>query len=396
MTLEHILKLDVKAFDALLFQSLQDRSTYRQLVVRCGQEAQFLLNLLQAVCLQPSLEHFPKRALIKLSRTSGLYPECMTLKEIKLVGKTALAAGNFGDIWKGLLGGQEICIKVPRVFQRSDKVKLLKAFSTEAVIWRQLCHPNVLPFYGVFHLEDKGPCLASPWMKNGNVTSFLKLAPETRRLPLASQMLDIAEGLHYLHTFEPSIIHGDLKGVNILITDSHRACLADFGLATTKDSKSFVVNSTTTMRVAGTLRWQAPELFDPCADDTACVSSLASDVYAFACVCYEMFSGEVPFHDIRNDYRVMNSVMLGKRPTRPSHDMCGLDDEIWCIIESCWTHKPIERLTTHKIVERLRLLSTTSVERPIDNFDPLFPSQTLYSQAEHPFSALPNLMNAAK
>jgi hypothetical protein len=76
--------------------------------------------------LEPSLEHFLKRALIKLSRTSGLYPECMTLKGTKLVGKTALAAGSYGDIWKGLLGGQEICIKVLKVFQRSDKVKLLK------------------------------------------------------------------------------------------------------------------------------------------------------------------------------------------------------------------------------------------------------------------------------
>jgi hypothetical protein len=74
----------------------------------------------------------------------------------------------------------------------------------------------------------------------------------------------------------------------------------------------------------------------------------------------------------------------------------GLDDEIWSIIESCWTHEPIERLTTHQIVERLRLLSTSSVQRTIDNFDPLFPSRTLYSQAEHPFSALSNPMDAAK
>ena len=148
MTLEQILKLDSKAFDALLIQTLQDRSTCRQLVDRCNREAQSLLNLLQAVCLcilpfvhatansdskqrlgfplEPSLAHFFKRALIKLSRTSGLYPECMTLKGIKLVGKIALVAGSYGDIWNGLLEGQEICIKVLKVFQRSDKVKLLK------------------------------------------------------------------------------------------------------------------------------------------------------------------------------------------------------------------------------------------------------------------------------
>jgi hypothetical protein len=42
------------------------------------------------------------------------------------MGKAALDAGSFGDIWKGSLGGQEICIKVLKVFQKSDKVKLLK------------------------------------------------------------------------------------------------------------------------------------------------------------------------------------------------------------------------------------------------------------------------------
>jgi len=53
--------------------------------------------------------------------------------------------------------------------------------------------------------------------------------------------------------------HAYLMGakVNILITPSHRACLADFGVASCKDSTSLVTTFTPT---AGTLRWQAPEL----------------------------------------------------------------------------------------------------------------------------------------
>jgi hypothetical protein len=51
VTLAHILNIDAISIDALLLATLQDRVKYRQLVKRRGQEAQSLLNLLQAVCL---------------------------------------------------------------------------------------------------------------------------------------------------------------------------------------------------------------------------------------------------------------------------------------------------------------------------------------------------------
>jgi len=51
----------------------------------------------------------------------------------------------------------------------------VQEFSSEAVIWRQLSHPNVLPFYGVYRLDRDPPrvCFACPWMENGNVVQFL-------------------------------------------------------------------------------------------------------------------------------------------------------------------------------------------------------------------------------
>jgi len=159
-----------------------------------------------------------------------------------------------------------------------------------------------------------------------------------------------------------------------------------------EDSKSFAARSMTA--AVGTLRWLAPELLGP-SEDATCASSSASDVYAYACVCYEIFSGKVPFYEMTN-YQAMNSVINGIRPPRP--DTChGLDDKIWSIIESCWTHQPLQRLDTGRIVKRLRLLSASSVdERPIDKFDSSFPPRTMYSQAEHPFSALPSTTDAAR
>jgi serine/threonine protein kinase len=72
---------------------------------------------------------------------------------------------------------------------------------------------------------------------------------------------------------------------NVLITQSRRACIADFGLATAKDSKTIVASHHSTRKMGGTMRWQAPELSNP--DETQ-YNTKASDIYAFACVCYEV------------------------------------------------------------------------------------------------------------
>ena len=74
--------------------------------------------------LHPSLKHLHTRALIKLSRISGLYPESMILKGIKLVGDAAVKSGGFADVWRALLGGQEICVKILKVYSKSDHIKL--------------------------------------------------------------------------------------------------------------------------------------------------------------------------------------------------------------------------------------------------------------------------------
>jgi serine/threonine protein kinase len=72
--------------------------------------------------------------------------------------------------------------------------------------------------------------------------------------------------------------------VNIFISRSHRACLADFGLATVIiDASLALMTSTPTHR--GSLRWQAPELFAD--NEQNQYPTQATDVYAFALVCYE-------------------------------------------------------------------------------------------------------------
>jgi len=221
-------------------------------------------------------------------------------------------------------------------------------------------------------------------MDNGNAVDFLKRYPETYCVNLA---LDIAMGLEHLHSLNPSIVHGDLKGANVLITDSRRACLADFGLSKAIDSKSISMTYYySSVKTGGTVRWQAPELHDPYVIQQ---NSKASDIYAFACVCYELFSDHAPFYEQKADTAVLLSILQGMRPTRPSDELSkrrGLGDEIWTIIVTCWVQDPTQRPTAEQVVERLQASPNRRVDqRPLDNFST---NQSLLNHTDHPFSAL--------
>lgn len=394
-TFRKLLTLDTITLSAHLTVIVTNDNEYKKLLSRRGQCAQSLLNLLQArlnIPIDPQYKSRHVKALIKLSKLSGIVPECLVLTGIEVHGDP-VAGGGFGDVYKGKYQKQEIALKVLKVYQKSDMEKLLKDFSCEATTWRQLDHPNVLPFYGVFHLDRKPPrvCLASPWLENGNVVQYLaERAPNTDCVPLC---LDIAQGLEYLHG--AGIVHGDIKGLNILIAKSGRACLADFGLATSKDSRPIFMTYMTTQSTMGTVRWQAPELIpdmqglDPDVIDRR--NTMATDIYAYALVCHEMFSDQFPFHEITGDFQVMFAVKRGKRPSRPTHDLSrtrGLNDAIWQIIETCWDQDPDERYTASQVVESLRYLpDRPHDDRPLNDFDKALPPQVLSTRdrVDHPF-----------
>jgi len=270
-----------------------------------------------------------------------------------------------------------------------------KSFAREAVTWRQLSHPNLLPFYGVYLIGEKRAeklCLVCPWMQNGNLSHYLDVT--TVPVNCVLLVLDVAQGLEYLHS--QKIVHADLKGVNILVSDVGRACLADFGLAVAKDSSPVNITMMTTGGTGGSLNWSAPELLPDMDDFTTNGSEGAKpeapcDIYAFAMVCYEIFSGFIPFQG-KAEHHVIIAIGQGRRPERPidtRSKIRGLTDQIWDIIVTCWNSNPERRLTAGQVVQLLRALPNFPVEnRPADNHRMPPSSSAAYAHAQHPFEAL--------
>ncbi|KAK1216990.1 hypothetical protein PQX77_020370 [Marasmius sp. AFHP31] len=284
----------------------------------------------------------------RLSKMSKLHPRCLFVENIHKLGKRPVASGGFGDVWKGVIGqsaseGRLVCLKVSRVYEKSDMDVLFREYLREANVWSHLKHPNVLQFLGIYYSTRRGEehfYLISPWMENGNLLKYLKT---TQRTDVDHLILvfDVAAGLAYLH--REKIVHGDLKGLNILITPEGRACIADFGLSRVADTLALNLTMST-RRAPGTTRWLAREIL------LGGVPTKESDIYAFACVCYEIYTTRLPFHELANDGAVMLHIMNQKCPKRPPE----VNDGMWNIMGACWNADSASRPKAAEILERIK------------------------------------------
>ncbi|TDL21786.1 kinase-like protein [Rickenella mellea] len=353
-----IMNFDMSAIHEKVMTVLNDREVKKKFLGLCQSDPIPVANLFQTLLDQNNLptEHRSQlaRTLARLAKSSRCYPDCLLLSTIRRTGTDPVAGGGFAD------SVQERVLKLSNVTQE---------FAHEAVIWRQLKHPNILPFYGVFKGDELFDrlCLVSPWMDAGNVIDYLNVHPDSDRLSLLS---DVARGLEYLHLFQPPIIHGDLKGANIFVSPSLTACLGDFGLARFRDSQESTLGATTG-NATGTLRWQAPELLTIGDEGESICRSEKCDIYSFGCVCLELMTGKPPFPEIRNDGAVMMAIAKGQTPQRPLEKVFerGLDNKLWALMQECWNVYPALRPRTGHLVEYFQLrhgATTLGVENSED------------------------------
>ncbi|KAF8987026.1 kinase-like protein, partial [Hymenopellis radicata] len=193
---------------------------------------------------------------------------------------------------------------------------VIQTFCEEALVWKQLHHPSVLPFLGVSQdLFHPSFCLISPWMANGNIMTFLSNNPTHDRLQC---ILEVAEGLKYLHhAVHPPIVHADIRGANILITDDLHCALADFGISLMVETQ--IPGSTTLSR--GSTRWLPPEMMDHSLFVPSRIT--ARDIYSFGCTIIEIYTGRPPFSHLKSDAAVINAVLIQKEaPPRPPLTSC--------------------------------------------------------------------------
>ena len=195
---------------------------------------------------------------------------------------------------------------------------------------------------------------------------------------------------------DQGMAHGNLKGVrfqpvltarspnsllikaNILIDSDHHARLADFWGPNFVSDRANPTASNSTANTGGTIRWMGPELLHPQKfglEDGR--PTKESDYYAFGMVILEVLSGQTPFAR-DEEVVVMRKVLGGEVPGRP--EATWFTEDLWGILEQCWSFQPEARPDLGTILE---CLERASLATAIDSQQRLI--RRSFSQDELPY-----------
>ncbi|KAH8855507.1 Misshapen-like kinase 1 [Schistosoma japonicum] len=219
---------------------------------------------------------------------------------IEVVGK-----GTYGNVYKGRYTrtGQLAAIKVmPITEEDEEEIKLeidtLKKLSN---------HRNIASYYGAF-IKKSSPrdhlWLAMEYCGAGSVADLIK-STRTKSLKedwIAYISREILRGLMHLHANR--VIHRDIKGQNVLLTDNAEVKLVDFGVSAQLD-KTFGKRNT----FIGTPYWMAPEVIH-CEQDSSCTYDARSDIWSLGITALEMAEGRPPLcemHPMRALFLIMRN-----------------------------------------------------------------------------------------
>ncbi len=280
--------------------------------------AQSFLQDSSLVTQSPSPEHLPlpdlktgqklwlpsKLSLAELDSQGSLRMN-ITLPASALTLVKLLGEGAYGSVYEGVWNDQPVAIKRLKAQHLTEKA--IEELRQEAKIMFQLGVESkyIVPLKKIC-LEAPHYSLVMELMPKGSLYQLLhngQALPWSIRFQIA---LDAAWGLKDLHGY--SILHRDLKSLNILLDDRLRAKLADFGLAKVKQETS----SQSTI-AKGTVLWMAPELFKRKAEVTA-----AADIWSLGMVLWELAAREIPFKDAQNQLQAMAWIKDGEKEEIPA------------------------------------------------------------------------------
>ena len=254
-----------------------------------------------------------------------------------------LGASSFGIVLEVEYNGQKYAGKKKKLLDSAPYRDIVDHFAEECRLLSQLDHPNIVQFVGVyFHQGERVPILVMELLHTDLNACIERHGNCNTRLPkdIAYSILhDVAQGLHYLHSQSPPIMHRNLTARDILLTSKMSAKICDFGSARSFD--------TTTRRLSGSL---VPEtaLYMPqeaCLDDSRYETSI--DVFSYGIIMVFMFSGKFPV-------TLKESAPSEAKRREEYLQVIGNDHPAMKLIRQCIANDPQKRPTATVIAQQIK------------------------------------------
>lgn len=209
--------------------------------------------------------------------------------EVKLIEQ--IGTGSYAEVYRAVWRRRNVAAKKfhPYLLNKAEALK----YTEDWKLLSKLEHPNIVQYLTVV-LPDKSPrpnesMIIVTELLDQDLRKFINNSPKTPKVSFhdtVSILLDVAQGLNYLHEPPRSIVHRDLACKNILLTVNKQAKIADFGLA-----KCFPDGEKAATANLGTPANQAPETFGKYCGCRATKYGPKADVFSFGVVALEVIIG---------------------------------------------------------------------------------------------------------
>ena len=195
-----------------------------------------------------------------------------------------IGVGGMADVYKGedTLLGRPVAIKILHANFASDD-EFVSRFKREAQAAGKLNHPNIVNMYDVGYDQDMHYII----MEYVDGETLKEYITRHHRLSIDEAVkitISIGEGLEHAHAM--GIVHCDIKPHNVIITNTGRVKVTDFGIARAMNSTNTVMYTNSIM---GSAHYLSPEQASGKSVDGN------TDIYSLGVVLYEMLTGKVPF-----------------------------------------------------------------------------------------------------
>ncbi|XP_059380851.1 TRAF2 and NCK interacting kinase b isoform X7 [Carassius carassius] len=280
----------------------------------------------------------PARSLDEID-LSALRDPAGIFELVELVGN-----GTYGQVYKGrhVKTGQLAAIKVMDVTGDEEEeikaeINMLKKYSH---------HRNIATYYGAFIKKnppgmDDQLWLVMEFCGAGSVTDLIK---NTKGNTLKEEWTayicrEILRGLTHLH--QHKVIHRDIKGQNVLLTENAEVKLVDFGVSAQLDRTVGRRNT-----FIGTPYWMAPEVI-ACDENPDATYDFKSDLWSLGITAIEMAEGAPPLCDMHP----MRALFLIPRNPAPRLKSKKWSKKFQSFIESCLVKNHNQRPSTEQLMK---------------------------------------------